>query len=305
MVRSMAGRLLQTLHNGTVASPGCRVNHARGILLTGIFRANPEAAKLSNSWFLRDAPVPVMVRFSETTGLADIAQNDPRANPRGIAVRFHDPDHAFDMVGHAANGFPARTSSEFIEFLEAINLQVTRPELLERHLAQNEAARRFMAAARPTPQSYVSERYFLLHGFVLTSAIGEKTRGKICIEPVTVAAYLNGNALVRTGANFMQQEIRQRLRDGPASMRIAFQPAEAADRLDDISAPWAENHQKVTLGQIVLHALAPDQTAQGNLGFTPCRADADFDFTGDPMISMRNEVYGLAFSRRRARQSSA
>ena len=52
--------------------------------------------------------VPVTVRFSANTGMAKIADADPRADPRGLAIRFRLPDGSdTDLVTHAYNGFPA------------------------------------------------------------------------------------------------------------------------------------------------------------------------------------------------------
>src|ERR1700740_3145080 len=63
----------------------------------------------------------VTVRYSDSTGLPTIPDNDPaKSGPRGIAVRFHLADHVHtDIVAHSANGFPVRTGEEFLEFLRA------------------------------------------------------------------------------------------------------------------------------------------------------------------------------------------
>ena len=57
---------------------------------------------------------PVSVRFSDTTGIPLIPDNDPNANPRGCAVRFHLAERVHtDIVAHSANAFPATTGQEF------------------------------------------------------------------------------------------------------------------------------------------------------------------------------------------------
>jgi catalase len=57
---------------------------------------------------------------SSSTGLPQIPDNDPNANPRGLAVRFHLAEHVHtDIVSHSTDGFPTRTGQEFLEFLRA------------------------------------------------------------------------------------------------------------------------------------------------------------------------------------------
>jgi catalase len=60
---------------------------------------------------------PVTMRFSDSSGLPLIPDNDPNANPRGIAIHFHLAEHVHtDIIGHSTDGFPTRTGEEFLEF---------------------------------------------------------------------------------------------------------------------------------------------------------------------------------------------
>ena len=61
------------------------------------------------------------MRFSNSTGVPLIPDNDPNANPRGMAIRFNLAEHVHtDIVGHSTDGFPTRTGAEFLEFLKAL-----------------------------------------------------------------------------------------------------------------------------------------------------------------------------------------
>ena len=65
--------------------------------------------------------VPVTVRFSASSGMPKIADADPRAAPRGLAIRFRLPDGSdTDLVTHSYNGFPAKNPDEFQQFFLAI-----------------------------------------------------------------------------------------------------------------------------------------------------------------------------------------
>src|SRR5262245_44476236 len=94
--------------------PGFRAVHAKGLLCEGAFTPSVTAPSLSRAPHFQ-AAVPVTVRFSNFTGIPNIPDSDPYANPRGLAIRFHLPDESgTDIVSHSFNGFPAGTVEEFI-----------------------------------------------------------------------------------------------------------------------------------------------------------------------------------------------
>jgi catalase len=90
-----------------------RAAHAKGVVLLGKFVPSAEAASVSKALHFKHE-VPVTVRFSANTGMPKIADADPRATPRGLAIRFRLPDGSdTDLVTHSYNGFPAKNPEEF------------------------------------------------------------------------------------------------------------------------------------------------------------------------------------------------
>ena len=97
-----------------------RAAHAKGVVLLGKFVPSAEAASVSKALHFKHE-VPVTVRFSANTGVPKIADADPRASPRGLAIRFRLPDGSdTDLVTHSYNGFPAKNPEEFQQFFLAI-----------------------------------------------------------------------------------------------------------------------------------------------------------------------------------------
>src|SRR6516225_7023171 len=87
--------------------PGFRPAHAKGAMLTGRFTPTAEAASLTSAPHMTCESTAVTVRFSNSTGLPLIPDNDPNANPRGMAIRFHLAEHVHtDIVSHSTDGFP-------------------------------------------------------------------------------------------------------------------------------------------------------------------------------------------------------
>src|SRR5262245_60473298 len=108
--------------------PGFRPAHAKGVILSGVFRPSPEASSLTRAPHATRESTPVTVRCSNFAGIPEIPDNHPQgASPRGCAIRFQLAEHVHtDIVAHSTDGFPVRTGEEFVEFLKA--LKVSGPE---------------------------------------------------------------------------------------------------------------------------------------------------------------------------------
>src|SRR5437773_12266570 len=91
--------------------PGFRPAHAKGLMCIGTFSPSPEAAGLTRAPHATRPSTPVTVRYSNSTGIPTIPDNDPaKSGPRGIAIRFYLADHVHtDVVAHSTAGFLVHT----------------------------------------------------------------------------------------------------------------------------------------------------------------------------------------------------
>src|SRR5262249_9044202 len=149
--------VLDTLSGGV--HPGFRPAHARGVMYSGAFTPAPGAAELTRAPHAARQSTPVTVRFSVSSGIPTVADNDPTgSSPQGMAVRFHRADHVHtDIVAHSHNGFPARTGEEFLEFLRAAAASGPggpTPPPIAAFLATHPAAKAFVEAPKPIPSSF-------------------------------------------------------------------------------------------------------------------------------------------------------
>ena len=102
------------------------------------------------------------VRYSNGTGVPTIPDNDPaRSGPRGMAIRFHLAEHVHtDIVAHSVNGFPVRTSEEFLELQRAAAAAgAGHPEALGSFLAAHPNAKRFVETPKSIPTSFTREAF--------------------------------------------------------------------------------------------------------------------------------------------------
>jgi catalase len=101
---TLANRLLAQFDAIFGQHPGFRPAHAKGAMLQGIFTPTEQAKSLSRAPHFRRESTPVTVRFSNSTGVPMIPDNDASANPRGIAIRFHLADRVHtDIVAHSTD----------------------------------------------------------------------------------------------------------------------------------------------------------------------------------------------------------
>src|SRR6201997_3082618 len=166
--------------------PGFRPAHAKGLMCIGTFSPSPQAAELTRAPQASRPSTPVTVRYSDSTGIPTIPDNDPaRSGPRGIAVRFHLGDHVHtDIVAHSTNGFPVHRGEEFLEFLRAAGAAgAGKPEALGAFLAAHPNTRRFVEPPKPIPTSFTREAFFAVTSFKFTNAKGLSRHGRFRIRP--------------------------------------------------------------------------------------------------------------------------
>src|SRR5215467_3076619 len=219
----LAQKLLDAFDKLQGIHPGFRPAHAKGLMCSGTFAPSPEAAKLTRAPHANRPSTPVTVRYSDSTGVPTIPDNDPqRSGPRGIAVRFHLADHVHtDIVAHSANGFPVRTGEEFLEFLRAAAaFGAGKPEAMGAFLAAHPNARRFVETPKPIPTSFAREAFFAVTSFKFVNSSGVSRHGRFRIRPEDGTEYLSDAQAAAKSPNFLFEEIGPRLARGPVRLGV-------------------------------------------------------------------------------------
>src|SRR5262245_6140837 len=207
---------------------GFRPAHAKGLMCSGTFTPSSEAAKLTRAPHASKPSTPVTVRYSNSTGLPNIPDNDPaRSGPRGMAVRFHLDEHVHtDIVTQSTDGFPVRTGEEFLEFIRAATAFVGgRPEAFGAFLASHPNAKRFVEAPKPIPTSFAREAFFAVTSFKFTNVGDVGRHGRFRLRPEAGIEYLSNEAAAAKSANFLFDEIGPRLAKGPIKFGVFVQMA--------------------------------------------------------------------------------
>ena len=284
--------------------PGFRPAHAKGIMLTGIFTPSPDAVSLTRAPHITRDSTPVTVRFSNSTGLPLLPDNDPNADPRGLAVRFNLAEHVHtDIISHSTDGFPTRTGQDFLEFLRAVAASdptKPSPTPIETFLSTHPAALAFVQTPKPTPSSFATEAYFGVTAFRFTNKEDISRYGRYRIKPEAGIEHLDDKTAKGKDENFLFEELSQRVTAGPISFQILIQVAGDGDVVDDATIHWPEDRPRINFGKLVLSALAPDNLPQEKkIIFDPIPRVDGIDPSDDPLLELRAAIYLLSGRRRR------
>jgi catalase len=301
---ALAQQILDAFDAQSGLHPGFRPAHAKGLMCSGTFTPTPEAATLTRAPHATRPSIPVTVRYSDSTGLPNIPDNDPaRSGPRGMAIRFHLGEHVHtDIVAHSANGFPVRTGAEFLELIRAATAFGTgRPEALGSFLASHPNAKRFIETPKPIPTSFAREAFFAVTSFKFTNAEGASRHGRFRFRPAAGTEYLSNQDAGKKSENFLFDEIGPRLAREPAKVGVLVQLAESGDDVTDASVTWPDSRPEVPFGTIILTARVDDQAPdRRKIIFDPLPRVDGIDSSGDPLTDVRSDVYLLSGRRRRA-----
>jgi catalase len=284
--------------------PGFRPAHAKGTMLTGGFMPSPEAASLTRAPHINRDSTPVTVRFSNSTGIPLVPDNDPNANPRGFAIRFHLAEHVHtDIVSHSTDGFPTRTGQEFLEFLRALassDPSKPSPSPIEVFLGTHPKALEFVQTPKPAPSSFATESYFGVTALHFTNKDGVSRYGRYRILPECGNDHLDDATVAAKNANYLFDELAERIAKGPIKFRILVQLANDEDTVDDATIHWPEDRTLLEVGTIALTEPVSDNAhEQKQIIFDPIPRVDGIDPSDDPLLELRAAIYLLSGRRRR------
>jgi catalase len=290
--------------NQRFGAHGARALHAKGTLLEGTFSASLQAARLTRAQHMQGEAVAVTVRFSNGSGDPHAPDYGPEV--RGMAVKFYLPDGGrTDISAQTVPRFPVRTPDAFINLIRASapgrGRLVRLPIFLATHPEVLPALRANAPALKP-PASYASARYYAIHAFKWIGADGSERYVRYRWLPEGGEATLSGEDARSRGADYLQDDLRERLGREPIRFGLELQIAAPGDKVDDPTAVWPGERETLNAGTLELTGLETGRETGGDvLVFDPNRLTDGIEASEDPILKFRSPAYSVSVERRSPR----
>jgi catalase len=234
-----------------------------------------------------------------------IPDNDPKADPRGFAVRFNlgGRKHT-DVITHSTPLFPTRTGGEFLEFLKALIASppgTPSPSPVEQFLGAHPETLAFVQAPKPPPSSFSREAYFGVTALKFVNVEGKSTYFRYRLVPDEGVDILDEAAAKEKGPNYLFDEVEERVKKGPFTFKLLAQLAEEGDVTDNATVYWPESRPLVELGSLKVDSLVENSdTAQKHIIMDPIPRVQGIEPSDDPLLEFRAAVYLISGRQRRA-----
>ena len=279
--------------------PGYRALHAKGTVLSGTFTATPEAGGLTRAGHMQGQAVPVTARLSNGDGNPGAPDYQP--DVRGLAVKFALADGSkTDIVAQSLPWFAFSRPEEFVEFLLAQRRTPSMawrfPAYLIRHPVMIKALRVNLPALRPT-DSYATCRFYGVHAFRFLAADGGERHVRYTWQPEAGDRRIGGREAKSRGRDYLQEDLRRRLGQGPVRYTLELQVAAPGDDVDDPAQRWPDQRERIPAGTLELTDI-DDEADRGVLVFDPTRVTDGIELSGDPVLRFRREAYSESVGRR-------
>ncbi|RFZ86075.1 catalase family peroxidase [Mucilaginibacter terrenus] len=294
--------MVDALHAAFGKHPNARAVHAKGVFLEGTFAPAAIAKNLSMAPHLQYRTLPVMVRFSDFTGIPDISDTTGGSNPRGMAIKFQlGNGKSTDIIAHSFNGFPVATTDEFREFLLNISRsgpKAPHPNAIEQFLGTHPIAKHFVTTQKPPSVSYGTLSYFGVNSFKFINSKGISCYIRYQIIPEAGEQFLTAAQFKNTGDNYLSEEIKTRIGAGAVKFKLYAQVAETGDKIENPSIAWPNERKRILLGTITISRLADNSLeADKALIYNPGNLPKGIEIA-DPMVADRARLYPVSVKER-------
>ena len=297
-------QIVDAIHDIAGRHAESRAVHAKGVVCEGTFTATPAAASLTRAAHMQGEPVKATVRFSNGGG--DPGAPDSAKDGRGLAVKIYLADGSrTDLVAITLPQFFVRTPDDFLEFTRARkpDSETGQPDMaklgafLEAHPEALPAIQ--YALSQPPPASYAQLEYRGIHAFRWINADGEERWVRFSFRPLAGVAGLSDEEVAERSADYLQEEIRERLDREPVEFALEVAIAEEGDDTDDPTEPWPDGRERVTVGTLRVDGLDRTRERDGDvLVFDPTRVTDGIELSADPILRVRPDAYAVSVERR-------
>lgn len=282
--------------------PGYRRAHAKGLCFSGYFESSGQAQAFSRAPLLAGGRVPAVGRFS--IGGTDPHGADGSAAVRSMALLLEQANgEQWRLAMNTPPVLPVATAQAFFQQLQAMapDPQTGKPDpaRIQAFFAAHPESAEFMrwrAGVVPS-SSFASTAYHGTHAFKLVNVADEEQGVRWFMQPELAPEPLAADAMA--DPSVLQNEVRQRLQQGPLRWQMRMILAEPGDALDDSSRQWPAERRQLVAGSLVVEQV--EDQAQGacrDINFDPLILPDGIRASDDPILRARSAAYAESFKRR-------
>lgn len=275
--------------------PGYRLNHSKGVAVSGYFEGNGNGSELSRAAVFGAGLTPVLGRFSFGNGNPRVPDDPSLA--RGLGLVFGFPtDQQWRMALLNLPVFPDNSPQGFYDRLLASKpLPATGkpdPAALARFLADHPETARAMGIikANPPTPGFADSTYRSLIAFYFVNADGVRTPVRWSLTPMQQArpAY--------RGDDGMFDSLIASMRTGPLRWRLLLTVGAPDDPVADATLPWPPDRRTVDAGVLTLDTIETERPGNSrDINFDPMVLPNGIEPSEDPLLSARSAVYGASY----------
>lgn len=293
--------LVNNLERNGGVHPGYRRNHAKGVCIIGHFEGNRQAGDLSVASLFGEEKTPVVGRLA----LPSVNPYAPDSSVpiRSMALRFTLANGQQWRTGmNSMPLFPIGTPEAFYEQQQAGAPDPATgkpdPARMKAFFAGHPEAAPFLdwvKTAKPSA-SFATETYNSINAFYLVNAKGERQAVRWAMVPM---AGDEAGAVAPAGADFLQQDLAQRLLIGPLRWQLRLTLANPGDPVDDASKGWPADRRVVTAGTLVIDKLEAQNDGEcRDINYDPTVLPQGIEASNDPLLAARSAAYASSYLRR-------
>jgi catalase len=279
---------------------GHRRNHAKGICFTGTFEANGAGSALSSAQVFTSGQYPALGRFN--LGTPDPDAPDATVRVRGMGLQISTPDgQEWRTAMINAPIFAVSTPQAFYDLLVASTSKD--PDAMKTFVSAHPEFGPFGAWATDNTwtSSYAEERYNSLNSFVFTDGSGAQHAVRWSLLPAAQPVAISPDDLAKRGANFLEQEITERVGHGPARWTMVVTVADPGDPTADPTKAWPPDRRTVEVGTLIVQHIEPEPDGPcRDVNFDPTVLPAGIRTSDDPFPAARSSAYAKSYDLRTA-----
>lgn len=284
--------------------PGFRRAHSKGICVSGVFRGNGNAAKLSSARVFTQAETPVLGRLSIGGGSPQAPEAKARVRSMALLLRTDDGQEwrtAMNSFPFFVVATPDGFQAQVLASLPDPATGKPDPAKLADFLQRFPEAGKFQEWAKTAPwsNSWANTQYNSVNAFRFTNTEGSERAVRWSLRPQAGFEPLSPEQRDQADADFLQQDLATRLAQGPLLWDLVLTLAAPGDAVDDPSQAWPPEREQIVAGTLALNSSQPQaEGACRDINFDPLILPQGIAASGDPILAARSAVYAHSFNRR-------